>query len=42
LMVGSVLISRGMPEDSENRSAPLEAALSTATALMDAGAEPEG
>ena len=42
LMVGSALISRGMPEDSENRSAPLEAALSTATALMDAGAEPEG
>ncbi|WAJ46148.1 TetR/AcrR family transcriptional regulator [Mycobacterium sp. Aquia_216] len=42
LMVGSVLISRGMPEDSENRNAPLEAALSTASALMDAEAEPEG
>lgn len=42
LMVGSVLISRGIPEQSENRSAPLEAALSTAFALMDAGAGPEG
>jgi TetR/AcrR family transcriptional regulator, transcriptional repressor for nem operon len=42
LMVGSVLISRGMPEDSENRGAPLEAALSTASALIAAGAEPEG
>ncbi|MEZ0349596.1 TetR/AcrR family transcriptional regulator [Mycobacterium sp. pR1184] len=37
LMVGSVLISRGMPEHSETRSAALESALGTACALMDAG-----
>ena len=42
LMVGSILISRGMPEQSETRSAPLDSALSTASALMDAGAEAEG
>ncbi|WP_165796300.1 TetR/AcrR family transcriptional regulator [Mycobacterium ahvazicum] len=36
LMVGSVLISRGMPEQSENRSAVLDSALTTASALMDA------
>lgn len=42
LMVGSVLIARGMPEQSENRSALLDSALSTASALMDAGAEVEG
>jgi AcrR family transcriptional regulator len=42
LMVGSVLISRGMPEQSENRSAPLDSALKTASALMNAEAEEEG
>ena len=42
LMVGSVLISRGMPEQSENRRAVLDSALSTASALMDAGVDQEG
>ncbi len=42
LMVGSILISRGMPEQSETRSAPIDSALTTASALMDAGAEAEG
>ena len=42
LMVGSILISRGMPEQSDTRSAPIDSALSTASALMDAGAEAEG
>jgi AcrR family transcriptional regulator len=42
LMVGSVLISRGMPEESETRSAPLDSALSTASALVGAEAEREG
>lgn len=37
LMVGSVLISRGMPDQSETRSAALDSALVTASALMDAG-----
>ncbi|MEM6104782.1 TetR/AcrR family transcriptional regulator [Mycobacterium sp. 050272] len=37
LMVGSVLISRGMPDQSETRSAALDSALGTASALMDAG-----
>lgn len=41
LMVGSILISRGMPEQSETRSAALDSALTTASALMDAGAEPQ-
>ncbi|WP_169733669.1 TetR/AcrR family transcriptional regulator [Mycobacterium genavense] len=41
LMVGSVLISRGMPEQSETRSAALNSALATASALMDAGASPK-
>jgi TetR/AcrR family transcriptional regulator, transcriptional repressor for nem operon len=39
LMVGSVLISRGMPEHSETRDEVLASALNTASALMDAGAE---
>jgi TetR/AcrR family transcriptional repressor of nem operon len=34
LMVGSIVISRGMPEQSESRSAPLDSALSTASALL--------
>lgn len=34
LMVGSIVISRGIPEDSESRNAPLDAALSTATTLI--------
>ena len=36
LMVGSIVISRGMPEQSETRTAPLDSALSTASALIDA------
>jgi TetR/AcrR family transcriptional regulator, transcriptional repressor for nem operon len=36
LMVGSIVISRGMPEQSQSRSAPLDSALSTASALIDA------
>ena len=31
LMVGSIVISRGMPEQSESRTAPLDSALSTAS-----------
>ena len=42
LMVGSIVISRAMPDQSENRSAPLDSALDTALALIDAGAESEG
>ncbi|MDT5118964.1 MAG: TetR/AcrR family transcriptional regulator, transcriptional repressor for nem operon [Mycobacterium sp.] len=42
LMVGSIVISRGMPEQSENRSAPLGSALNTALALIDGEAEPGG
>lgn len=34
LMVGSILISRGIPEHSESRVAPLDSALSTAAALI--------
>jgi AcrR family transcriptional regulator len=34
LMVGSIVISRGIPEDSESRNAPLHSALSTATTLI--------
>jgi TetR/AcrR family transcriptional repressor of nem operon len=34
LMVGSILISRGIPEHSETRVAPLDSALSTAAALI--------
>jgi len=34
LMVGSLVISRGLPEQSESRSALLDSALSTATALV--------
>jgi TetR/AcrR family transcriptional regulator, transcriptional repressor for nem operon len=36
LMVGSIVISRGMPEQSESRAAPLDSALGTASALIDA------
>jgi AcrR family transcriptional regulator len=36
LMVGSIVISRGMPEQSESRTAPLDSALGTASALIDA------
>jgi TetR/AcrR family transcriptional repressor of nem operon len=39
LMVGSIVISRGMPEQSETRTAPLDSALSTASTLI--GADPE-
>jgi AcrR family transcriptional regulator len=37
LMVGAILISRGIPEDSKVRTAPLDAALSTATRLIAEG-----
>jgi AcrR family transcriptional regulator len=36
LMVGAIVISRGIPEQSEFRTAPLDSALSTASALIDA------
>jgi AcrR family transcriptional regulator len=36
LMVGSIVISRGMPEQSQSRSEPLDSALSTASMLVDA------
>lgn len=36
LMVGSIVISRGIPEQSESRTAPLDSALSTASALIEA------
>ena len=35
LMVGSIVISRGLPEQSETRTAPLDSALGTAVALID-------
>ena len=35
LMVGSIVISRGLPEDRDCRTAPLDSALSTASALID-------
>jgi TetR/AcrR family transcriptional regulator, transcriptional repressor for nem operon len=36
LMVGSIVISRGIPEQNESRTAPLDSALSTASLLIDA------
>jgi TetR/AcrR family transcriptional repressor of nem operon len=36
LMVGAIVISRGIPEQSESRTAPLDSALSTASVLIDA------
>jgi AcrR family transcriptional regulator len=36
LMVGAIVISRGIPEQNESRTAPLDSALSTASALIDA------
>jgi TetR/AcrR family transcriptional regulator, transcriptional repressor for nem operon len=36
LMVGAIVISRGIPEQSESRTAPLDSALSTASRLIDA------
>jgi hypothetical protein len=38
-MVGSILISRGIPEHSESRIAPLDSALSTVAALIDPGTD---
>lgn len=35
LMVGAIVISRGIPEQSESRTAPLDSALSTVSALID-------
>jgi hypothetical protein len=42
MMVGSIVISRGMPEQSETRTAPLDSALSTASTLTEAGADDGG
>jgi TetR/AcrR family transcriptional regulator, transcriptional repressor for nem operon len=39
LMVGSIVISRGIPEQSESRTAALDSALSTASALIEADPE---
>ena len=39
LMVGSIVISRGMPEQSETRTAPLDSALSTASTLVNVDPE---
>jgi TetR/AcrR family transcriptional regulator, transcriptional repressor for nem operon len=39
LMVGSIVISRGIPEQSESRTAPLDSALSTASTLIDGDPE---
>jgi TetR/AcrR family transcriptional repressor of nem operon len=39
LMVGAIAISRGIPEQSESRTALLDSALSTASALIDADAD---
>jgi len=36
LMVGAIVISRGLPEQSESRTAPLDSARSTASMLIDA------
>ena len=33
-MVGAIVISRGIPEDGESRTAPLDSALSTAATLI--------
>lgn len=41
LMVGSIVISRGIPEQSETRIAPINSALMTASTLIDADADPE-
>jgi TetR/AcrR family transcriptional regulator, transcriptional repressor for nem operon len=39
LMVGAIVISRGIPEQSESRTAPLDSALTTASMLIDADAD---
>ena len=39
LMVGSIVISRGIPEGSEFRTAPIESALTTACKLIGSGAD---
>jgi hypothetical protein len=39
LMVGAIVISRGIPEQSESRTAPLDSALTTAFMLIDADAD---
>lgn len=39
LMVGSILISRGIPEQSESRLAPIESASSTVATLIGSDAE---
>jgi TetR/AcrR family transcriptional regulator, transcriptional repressor for nem operon len=41
IMVGAILIARGMPERSELRSALLDSALGTALALIDVGDDAE-
>jgi TetR/AcrR family transcriptional repressor of nem operon len=40
LMVGSILISRGIPEQSESRIRPIDSASSTVAALIDSEANP--
>ena len=40
LIVGSILISRGMPEQSESRIRPIESASSTVATLIDSEANP--
>jgi len=42
MMVGAIVISRGMPEQGETRTAPLNSALSTASALIAAGSNDGG
>jgi hypothetical protein len=34
VMVGAIVISRGIPEDGESRTAPLDSALNTAATLI--------
>jgi TetR/AcrR family transcriptional regulator, transcriptional repressor for nem operon len=42
MMVGSIVISSGMPEQRETRTAPLDSALSTASTRIEAGADDGG
>jgi TetR/AcrR family transcriptional regulator, transcriptional repressor for nem operon len=39
MMVGPIVISRGMPDQSETRTTPLDSALSTASTLIEAGTD---
>lgn len=42
MMVGAIVISRGMPEQSEFRTAPIDSALSTASTLIEASIDDGG